>query len=179
MTNILADADAFTHLLAVLLLFSRVGDVVSTRLATPTLRLEANPIVRRLGWRFAVVTLLAALLPYYSASMAVALLAASLLVTASNLSRGWLARLLGEAEYEELLLRVARRGRLRVVLGFVLGAAAHFTLAGLVLMWLSGLARTWSYWFGFGIVVYGLVFAVYGCLFMMRLFRRGAVPPAV
>jgi hypothetical protein len=167
----------FTHILAVLLLFSRIGDVVSTRLATPTLRLETNAIARRLGWPFAAATLLVALVPYYSPPMGVALLAASLLVTGSNLSRGWVAHVLGEADFEEILLRAARRGRRRVVLGFVLAGAAHVMFAGLLLMWLSG-SVGWSYWFGMGMLGYGLVMSVHGSLFVLRLFRR-AFPSAV
>lgn len=34
------------------ILITRIGDIVSTRLITPTLKIEANPIVRRLGWKF-------------------------------------------------------------------------------------------------------------------------------
>jgi hypothetical protein len=52
-----------THLISFLLLLSRLGDIGSTYLITPTLKLEANPIVRRLKWRFAAVTILAAAIP--------------------------------------------------------------------------------------------------------------------
>ena len=91
-------ADGFTHLLAFLVLLSRIGDVVSTRLVTPTLRLEANPIVRRLGWRFAATTLVIAVVPYFLLPLGVVVLTTSLLVAGSNLSRGWLVHALGEAE---------------------------------------------------------------------------------
>jgi hypothetical protein len=47
------NADWFTHITAVLVLLSRLGDIVSTRLVTPTLQLEANSIARHLGWRYA------------------------------------------------------------------------------------------------------------------------------
>ena len=56
----------FTHVLFVLLLVARLGDVGTTFLATPRLRLEANPIARKFGWPFALLTLGVCFLPYYS-----------------------------------------------------------------------------------------------------------------
>jgi hypothetical protein len=40
------------HVIAFLLLIARLGDVGSTYLLSPTLKLEANPIMRRLRWPF-------------------------------------------------------------------------------------------------------------------------------
>jgi hypothetical protein len=144
---------------------------VSTRLVTPTLRLEANPIVRRLGWRFAASTLLVAAIPYVMLELGVVVLTTSLLVAGSSFSRGWLVHALGEAEYEDLLLRVASRGKRRVALGFILAGAAHVAAAGVVLMWLST-PYQWGYYSGLGVLFYGLVVAIYGSLFVVRLFRR-------
>ena len=171
MIDAFVHADGFTHLLAFLVLLSRIGDVVSTRLVSPTLRLEANPIVRRLGWRFAASTLVIALIPYFMLELGVVVLTTSLLVAGSNFSRGWLAHTLGEAEYQELLLRVASRGNRRVGLGFILAGAAHVAAAGLVMMWLSTPSQ-WGYYSGLGVLLYGLVVAIYGSLFVVRLFRR-------
>jgi hypothetical protein len=171
MVDAFVHADGFTHLLAFLVLLSRIGDVVSTRLVTPTLRLEANPIVRRLGWRFAATTLVIAVVPYFLLPLGVVVLTTSLLVAGSNLSRGWLVHALGEAEYEDLLLRAASRGRRRVALGFILAGAAHVALAGVVLMWLSTPSQ-WGYYSGLGVLTYGLVVAIHGSAFAIRLFRR-------
>ena len=77
-------ADPFTHTIAGLFLLGRLADIISTRLVTPTLRLEANPVMRRLGWRFAWATLLVALLAYYSPALGIAGFAASFMVAASN-----------------------------------------------------------------------------------------------
>jgi hypothetical protein len=106
-TDLLPQVNGFTHLLAALVLLSRLGDIVSTRLVTPKLRLEANPIARRLGWPFAFATLLVAAMPYFDARIGVAVLAASLLVSASNFYRGWFIRAIGEEEFEQLVLRAA------------------------------------------------------------------------
>jgi hypothetical protein len=163
------------HALAALVLLSRLGDVVSTRLATPRLALEANAVVRRLGWPFAWLTLLLALTPYLHAGFGVVVLTASLLVTAGNLSRGWAARTLGEAETMEFMLRAARRGRRAAALAFTWAASAVLALLGSLLMDLSG-PEAWGYWFGFGIVVYALAIALHGTSFIVRIFRQAGAP---
>jgi hypothetical protein len=168
------------HLLAALVLLARLGDVVSTRLASPRLALEANGLVRRLGWPFAWLTLLLALAPYAHAGFGVVVLTASLLVTAGNLSRGWAARTLGEAETMEFILRAARRGRRGAALAFTWAAAGALLLLGWLLMGLSGPAE-WGYWFGLGIVAYALAIALHGTSFIVRIFRQAgapAMPPA-
>jgi hypothetical protein len=172
MMDWLLNANAYTHTIAALLLLGRLGDVLSTRLISPTLRLETNVVARRLGWRFAWLSLLLALVPYYSLAIGIAALAVSLLVTAANLSRGWMFSALGELDADRLLLSIAAKTRLRTALGFVLSGALFMVTAGLVLVWLSGSAELPSYWFGVGIVVYGVAIAIHGGGFVVRLFRR-------
>ena len=81
-------ATHFEHVLCALILLGRVGDVGTTYLATPTLRLEANPIMRKLGWRFAVLTLLLCLIPYYSTALGVMVVVPSLMVSSFRTQRG-------------------------------------------------------------------------------------------
>jgi hypothetical protein len=64
-------AQHFDTVLAILILIGRLGDIVSTYLVSPTLALEANPIVRRLGWRFAIATIVVAGIPYFDVSAGV------------------------------------------------------------------------------------------------------------
>jgi hypothetical protein len=47
-----------THTIAFLLLLARLGDIGSTYLATPNLKLEANVLARRFKWPFAWLTVL-------------------------------------------------------------------------------------------------------------------------
>ncbi len=79
----------FTVVLAALILVSRLGDILSTYLVTPSLKLEANLLLRKLGWRFAVATTLIALVPFYNTALGVMVLVPSLLVSASNLQKVW------------------------------------------------------------------------------------------
>src|SRR5437899_12815598 len=106
----------FPHFLAALVLIARVGDVASTFVASPRLLLEANPLMRRMGRPLALATLLLCLVPYYYDSLGMVVLSASLLVTSSNLAKGWLMRALGEVEYHRLLLRAFRASTLRSAL---------------------------------------------------------------
>ena len=57
------DDRTLPHLLAVLVLASRIGDALSTYLLSPTLLLEMNVIVSRGGWSIALLSLLVSLVP--------------------------------------------------------------------------------------------------------------------
>jgi hypothetical protein len=172
MYDLLSRGHNFEHLLALLILLARAGDIGSTYLATPTLKLETNPFIRRARWPVALLSLALCLVPYYNMALAVMVLAPSLLVSGSNFSRGWVARAVGEAELLGFLRSAARRIALGKALAFTLTGGAFIALAGGVLVLLSGSERTWAFWFGMGIVVYGLAIGVYGSLFVLRLRRE-------
>ena len=160
--------------LAALILVARLGDIGSTYLATPTMRMESNPLMRFGGWRLAILTLLACLIPYYSAQLGLTALILSLLVTASNLSKGWLMRSLGEEHYQVMIATAAARSSLPAALGFVLVGASSVGLAGVIMLLVSGGSGTWGYWAASGVVLYALATAVYGSLAAVRLFRQVA-----
>jgi hypothetical protein len=162
------------HVLAVLLLLARAGDIGSTYLVTPKLKLEANPIARKGRWPFAIATLAVCLIPYYSTALGMMAIAASLLVTASNLSKGWLMRALGEDAYLQLLERAARSTKMRSALGFLFASAGAFALAGVVLLVFSEGPDTWAYWFAVGMLIYAGAVAFHGTTFIVRLYRRVA-----
>lgn len=157
--------------LALLIFIGRAGDVLSTHFITPTMLLEANPIARRYKWPTFVVGFALCAVPYFDIPLAVMVAVASLLVTASNLSRAWMARTLGEAEMEALLLRTAARSSLPMALSTVWGSAVFFALAAGVLVWLSP-DDDIALHVGLGIALYGLVFALHSSFFFVRIFRR-------
>ncbi|MHC4502477.1 MAG: hypothetical protein ACYTFI_04155 [Planctomycetota bacterium] len=171
-------SDNFEHVLCALLLLSRLGDIVSTYLVTPDLKLEANPIARKLGWRFMALTVLACLLPYYNTALAVMALVPFLLISASNAGKIWFTRTMGESQYLDMLLRIARKSRLSHAICGVLASSSFIVLAGAVLCFLSpDPGRDWGYWFGLGIVFYGTIVALYGSLYFVRLFRKARNAP--
>jgi hypothetical protein len=162
----------FEHVLCFLILISRLGDIISTYLITPSLKLEANPIIRKLGWRFAFLTVLVCLIPYWHPGAAVMVLVPSLLVTSSNISKYWVIKTIGEEEYSKKLLLFAAKSKLSRALFSVLGASFFVILAGLVLLFLCFDPMEWGYWFANGIIVYGLIVALYGSLYSCRLFKK-------
>jgi len=66
--------DHLDIVLCALILISRIGDIGTTYLVTPNMLLEANPMMRRLGWKFALMTLLAAAMPFFSLQAGVVIL---------------------------------------------------------------------------------------------------------
>ena len=166
------------HVLCALLLIARIGDVGTTFLVTPNLELEANPIVRKLGWPFALLTLLVCLFPYVNLPLAVAALMLSLLVSASNAGKIWMARTIGEKAYLALLLDLARNSRLWHALLCVAASAFFVALAGgTILLFYPEPNADWGFWLGSGVLLYAAAMWIYGSLAMIRLFRRAARTP--
>lgn len=168
-------ADNLSHVLAFLLLLSRIGDVVTTYVVTPRLTLEANPVVRRLRWRFALLTLLVAGVPYLSAPAGLMMLPPFFLVSASNIGGAWVVRGIGEERYHALLLEVAGRTRLRqALLPQLAGSFFIVLLAATVWIFYPDPMRDWGFWIGAGIAMYALVRLFHGTLFARRIFRKAA-----
>lgn len=159
------------HGLALIIFIGRAGDVLSTHLVTPTMVLEANPIARRFKWPTFVLGFGLCAVPYYDVPLAVMVAIPSLLVTASNLTRVWMARALGESEMEALFLRTAARSSIKTALTMVWAAALFFVLAAGVLFWLSP-DDDIAWYFGLGLALYGFIFATHSSFFFVRIFRR-------
>lgn len=161
------------HVLCGLILLGRLGDVVSTYLVTPSLRLEANLLAKKLGWRFALLTLLVCLVPYYSASLGVVVLVPSLLVSASNVGKIWFVRAMGEKEFAAMVQGLARKGKRSHAILCTIVSSLFTVLAGLVLWYLAPDPNAdWGYWFAMGIVLYGVAMLVHGTLYYWRLFSK-------
>lgn len=154
-----------------LLAAGRAADMVSTRLATPTLAAEANPVARRLGWRGglamnALVVPFAAMWPL----VAVAVSSTSALVAARNLQWAWIIRSMGESGYRCWMAGcVSEAGRVWP-LACHWGEGALVAAVGGLLMEASEL-RLAPFGVGVGLVGYGLVVALFATL---SLWRAGA-----
>jgi len=170
----------FDHLkpcLCVLLLISRLGDILSTYMVTPSLALEANPIVKKLGWPFAWLTLVVCFAPYVSIQASLPLLVASLLVSASNSAKIWMARAMGEAEYGRLLFRLASTSRLSHALLATWISCFFMMLTGAVIcLFYPDPAADPGFWLGGGVVLYGVVLGGYTTRAFIRLFAAAKRP---
>ena len=161
------------HVLCVLLLISRLGDIISTYLVSPKLKLEANPIAKRLGWRFCLLTVLVCLLPYYDTDIAIVVLVPSLLASSANIGKFWIVRTMGEDEYYRRLLEFARKSKLSQALFSVFMSSFFIILAGLVLLVLCSYPEGDSgYWFGIGMILFGFIVMLYGSNFFRVLFKK-------
>ena len=80
---------------------------------------------------------------------------------------------MGENEYSRMLLELAGKSKLSQALFGVFMASFFVILAGLVLSVLCSYPeKTSGYWFGVGLILYGLLTALYGSLYFRVLFKK-------
>jgi hypothetical protein len=157
-----------------LLLVARASDFLSTWLATPSLVLEANPIAKRLGWRWgAVVNLVVCLLLACWPLPAIVLITLSLLVAARNFQSAWLARTLGERKYRTWIVeRVAESNRLVFVFCLV-AQSLLIGSVGAVLVAFSS-QRLVPLAIGTGIIAYAFAVGFFSLLSVRRVWRQSS-----
>jgi hypothetical protein len=150
------------------LLFGRLMDLVSTRVATPTMLLEGNPIARRLGWRWGVVVNLGMCFGLAFWPLAgVIVTTTSLLVASRNFKGAWMMRSMGEERYLIFMLnqmRVTSRGLLLVCL---LGETLLVGAIGAVLIAFSP-EPSIPLGVGGGILAYAVAVLFYSCLSLWK-----------
>ncbi len=161
----------FTHVLCVLVLVSRLGDIISTRLVTPTLKLEANPLARKLRWPFIWSSTLLCLLPYLHTGAAIIVLVPSLLVSASNIGKFWFVKAMGESDYHQMLLTFARKVKLSHVIASFLASFFFLLLAGIVLLYLSYGPDNWGWWYAIGMITYAVACSLHALVYVVRMVK--------
>jgi hypothetical protein len=122
------------HVVAIATLISRLGDIGTTYLVSPTLRVEANPIARRLGWKYIFATAVIALIPYRSIHGGVLVLTASFLIAASNASEAMIARFMGEENYAALNREAIRKMPFLLGLSLLCLPALFLMMLGLMML---------------------------------------------
>lgn len=169
------------HVLFLLLLMARLGDVLSTRFATPTLKLESNPVARKLGWPYIFASVGVAPLPYLSLELGIIVLVFSLMLCAENLARLWLIRALGEEGYLAVVRSAVAASSFPRAMISVMGKV-FFLLALAFSLWLCTPAGTLARAFAAGIAAHAAFTAWVGTWQFRRLFRdvrgRGGGVPA-
>jgi hypothetical protein len=168
--------------LAAFVVVSRLTDIGSTWLATPKLKLEGNPLVRKLGWPFAWSSLLLAGLPWlndWAWAFALPVIVVSLEVSASNFSRVLFPRVLGEDEYDALVERVFRQANRGLVYGLIAAQSLlHAAVGGLLLLFYPS-PDSPAYFFGLGFVTFGAAVAIHTTASARRRFRAGEAANAL
>ncbi|HWU77434.1 MAG TPA: hypothetical protein VN043_13105 [Rhodanobacter sp.] len=102
-------------------LFGKLADVISTRLVTPNLALEGNPLIKRFGWAYAWAGVSLALLTFVSADLGIIVGTVSCLMAHSNMSIALISRYAtGERKLRELYGAAIRNCSLGSFIGMFL-----------------------------------------------------------
>ncbi|MEI7730689.1 MAG: hypothetical protein WCO56_14040 [Verrucomicrobiota bacterium] len=156
------------------LTFGRGMDFLSTWVATPNLVLEANPIARKLGWKWGLLLNVALCGGFARWPLAAVIITTtSLLVAARNFQSAWLMRYLGELRYSSRMIEHLERVPLGLYLGCLAGQTFLVGGVGACLMFFCDLDLIP---FGIGVGLVGYAFAVlfYSLLSLWRIRRQSA-----
>ena len=151
----------YVHVIAALAVCSRIADVWTTYLVTPTLKLEANSLVRRFGWPYALLTVLIGLVAYVSPPVGVIVLTTSFIVAASNASKIAMARALGEEEMAALSRRVVAQMRPWPGLLFLVLPGLLIGVLGGSLLYFYPSGTQWGCYFAYGMLTYAFAVCIW------------------
>lgn len=168
MIHTVSFGDSEYNIMLAALLFGRGSDLLSTWVATPNLMLEANPIARRLGWKWGVVV---NLVVCFSVALyplpAVVVVTTSLLVAARNFKTAWLMRTMGEERYMVFMLNQVNSSNRRLYVFCLFAEGVLTSIVGLVVAWYSRVPSI-PLGIGVGIVAYAVAVVFYSCLSLWR-----------
>jgi len=152
----------------VLLIVSRAMDFLSTWVATPNLLLEANPIARKLGWRWGILVNVALCVGFAMWPLpAVIISTTSVLVAARNFQSAWIMRAIGEDTYRLWISERLGETPMALFLFCLFAQALLFAAVGGVLIWFSDL-RLVPTGIGMGLVAYAVTVVLYTLISVWR-----------
>ena len=161
----------FVYLAA--LVAGRGADFLSTWVATPNLVLEANPIAKKLGWRWGLVVhaVLCSVVAMWPLP-AIIICTTSVLVAAHNFERAWLMRALGEDRYRHWMAEAVAESRLPLTVACYAAQTVVGGSIGAALVWFNG-DQLVPLGVGIGIIGYVVAVSVFSLLALRRS-RKGA-----
>lgn len=166
-------------LLLALLLTARGLDFLSTWIATPHLELEANPIARKLGWRWGAVLNGAVCLLFSQWPLpSIVIATTSVLVAARNFQSAWLMRSMGEEEYRSWVSSRLSESRRGLFLFCLFAQAALVSAVGMALLYFS----QWQLvplGIGVGIIAYAVAVVLFTLLSASRVWRQSHRSPVL
>ena len=162
-------ASGMWFLYLAILAVGRSMDFVSTWVATPYLVLEGNPLVKKLGWKWAMVlNLSVSVLCAFYQFLAVAITTMSLLVAARNFQGAWLMRLLGEEGYRDWHVARVQETPTGIYLMCLMGQTVLVAVVGMALVILNG-PSTVTFAIGCGILIYVVAVVLFTLLAFWRI----------
>jgi len=159
------------HVLCILLLIGRLGDIISTIIITPKLKLEANPLMRKFKLPFAILTIFICFFPYLHLGFGLSLVIVFYLASFLNISKIWFVKALGEDQVWKLYLYLATKSNITrpIFLSFV---AFSFLIAiGIICMLFYPGTDDWGFYVGFGFIAFSVAIQVHTIIFFRRLYR--------
>ena len=120
---------------AIITIFGRLLDILSTRYVTKELKLETNKIARRLGWRWMIIlqipiVILGSLDFYFSFFI----LWWSIFLFANNIEGSWYIKEAGEEEYQKEIKSRLEKSKKWKIMFSELSSLLKFTLAGIFII---------------------------------------------
>jgi hypothetical protein len=175
--------DNIRPVLCILILGARLADIVSTYLASPSLQLESNPLVKRVGWSLPLMSVIVCVIPYWTVGAGVVVLVVSLWVSADNIARLWFIHALGESAYHDMVQRALDRGSPRGLFLTTCAKTLCIVVMGSILCVLAYASPEppLSFWFGVGILSYAFIGLWLGMHLFWGLRKRRRIlhaPPA-
>lgn len=165
-------SESYRALLA-MLVFARGMDFLSTWIATPRMLLEANPLAKKMGWRWGLVVNLALCIGFsFWALPAIVITTTSLMVAARNFQSAWIMRSMGEARYQCWIAERLAETHFGLYLGCLFGQTSLVALIGGALVYYS----QWQlvpFGIGIGVLTYSVAVVLYTLLAVWRLRRAG------
>ncbi|MDX1950907.1 MAG: hypothetical protein SFY81_01915 [Verrucomicrobiota bacterium] len=163
---------SFTYFLMLgMLLFSRSMDFISTWIATPNLVLEANPLAKRLGWKWGILLnlLFCGAVPVWPLP-AIMIATTSLLVAARNFQSAWLMRSMGEQAYRAWMAQQLSQISRNLFLTCLFAQTALYGLIGVALLYFSHMHLV-PFAVGMGMITYAVAVTLYTLLSVWRIGR--------
>ena len=157
---------------------SRGADLFSTWVATPNLLLEANPVARWLGWRWAIPLNLGICLTFaFFPLPAIILGTTSALVASRNFQQAWLMRSFGEENFRDWQVQRIQETPRYLLLGCLGLQNLLVAAVGVALAWSASVDTEIliiPFGIGAGIVAYAVTVTFYSLL-AVRGIRRTMV----
>lgn len=151
-----------------LLLFARGMDFLSTWVATPHLVLEANPIAKRLGWKWGIPVNLAMCAGFGLYPLPAIIIAiTSLLVAARNFQGAWLMRSMGEFAYRAWMSERLEETPIGLFLGCLFGQTLLVGGIGAALV-VFGSDRLVPVGVGLALVLYAIAVTLFTLISLWR-----------
>ena len=154
-----------------ILIFARGMDFLSTWVATPNLKLEGNPIAKKMGWKWGIPFNLAICIVFaFWPIPSLVISTCSVLVAARNFQHAWLMRTMGEENYRDWFVDRLRRTGTGLYLACLFAQAILTSLVGTAVIYFG------QYSFhlqaiGTGIIGYALAVLLFTLLALWRMRR--------